>query len=111
MVQAQIELKYISLPADAVRPDSRLYRQVYDGTDFPELKMCGYNGKKWLLRQWFWLFYNSFWPRICVHEAKSSCHPFESMFHITAPYKQQKKWQLINITKMLLGEPRVVEKK
>ena len=53
-------VQYISLPADAVRPDSRLYRQVYDGTDFPELKMCGYNGKKWLLRQWFWLFYNSF---------------------------------------------------
>ena len=53
-------IQYISLPADAVRPDSRLYRQVYDGTDFPELKMCGYNGKKWLLRQWFWLFYNSF---------------------------------------------------
>ena len=48
-----IDVQYISLPTDAVRSDSRLLRQVYEGTDFASLKMCGYNGRKWLLRQWF----------------------------------------------------------
>ena len=46
-------IQYISPPADAVRSDSRLLWQVYEGTDFASLKMCGYNGRKWLLRQWF----------------------------------------------------------
>ena len=51
--QSRYILQYISLPSDAVRSDSRLLRQVYEGTNFASLKMCGYNGRKWLFRQWF----------------------------------------------------------
>ena len=40
------QVQYKSRPADAVRSDSRLLRQLLLGDSFPELKMCGYNGKK-----------------------------------------------------------------